>query len=143
MTDKERIDYIIKYSKMNMSEFARHIDLKGPYRIYDVRNEKNGISKDLARMIHAKFSNFNLGWILTGNGEIFQKDEDEKRGSLINDKAESYNTPDVKIPQKDFSSLIETMNIQQKTIDRLTKTVEELTKKNDGTKNNGENANSA
>lgn len=43
MTDKERIDYIIEYSKMNMSEFARHIDLKGPYRIYDVRNEKNGI----------------------------------------------------------------------------------------------------
>ncbi len=143
MTDKERIDYIIEYSKMNMSEFARHIDLKGPYRIYDVRNEKNGISKDLARMIHAKFSNFNLGWILTGNGEIYQKDEDEKRGSLINDKAESYNFPDVKIPQKDFSSLIETMNIQQKTIDRLTKTVEELTKKKDGIKNNGENANSA
>lgn len=136
MTDKERIDYIIEYSKMNMSEFARHIDLKGPYRIYDVRNEKNGISKDLARMIHAKFSNFNLGWILTGNGEIFQKDEDEKRGSLINDKREPYTTSRVSIPQNDFSSLVDTLNRQQKTIQEQTKIIDNLTqKKNPNNKN--------
>ncbi len=143
MTDSERLSEIIKSSKMSTKAFSEHIGLKTPQTLYDILKDRNGISKDVAKAIQAKCLHYNYAWILGGEGIKYKKNEDGITDSLINDEAESYNFPDVKIPQKDFSSLIETMNIQQKTIDRLTKTVEELTKKNDGTKGNGKSANSA
>lgn len=126
-----------------MSEFARHINLKGPYRIYDVRNGKNGISKDLASSIHAKFSNFNLGWILTGEGEVFRKEDKGESEQLINDKEEKYNLLEITIPQTDFSSLVETLNRQQKTIESQARTIEHLSKKKSGNNENGNIAGTA
>lgn len=139
MADSERLKEIIKSSKMSTKAFSESIGLKTPQILYDILKNRNGISKDVAEKIHAKCVNYNLAWIRTGDGVKF-KDEN-KNDNLINDKFEPYGLTEVTILQRDFSSLVETLNRQQKTIESQAKTIENLTEKKNG--DNGDIAGSA
>lgn len=130
MDAKQRIDYIIDYSGMNASTFGVHIGLPSPQSFYDIRNGKHEISKRLAKMIHEKYSNFNIGWILTGKGEIFASSSKINENE-VSDYPVEYNRV-INLPQKDFSTLVETLSKQQSTIDTLSKTIESISEKKDG-----------
>lgn len=149
MTDSERLKEIIDSSKMNKSAFSRHIGLSGPQRIYDILNGRYKINEDLAKLIHAKYLNYNLTWIWTGEGNKLsaQKYQDKSfnadDNSVNNTKAHYGESLDL----DDLSDLVKS---QQRTIENLSKaierdseTIDRLTKKKDGTNNNGKNASSA
>lgn len=137
MTDSQRLEKIVNLSGMSTRAFSHHIGLKGPQSLYDILKGRHGISKQMANRIHAKYLNFNLGWIMTGEGEMYEEDEKGGHNQLINDKHELYTTSRVSISQNDFSSLVDTLNRQQKTIHDQTKIIENLTQKKNP--NNGNN----
>lgn len=70
MTDSERIEELVKYSGLNIKRLAEEIGLKTVQTLYDIRNGKHGISKDVANKIKGKYLNINFNWLLTGEGEM-------------------------------------------------------------------------
>lgn len=143
MVDSERLREIIKSSKMSTKAFSEHIGLSAPQSLYDILNGRNGISRDMARRIHAKCLNYNLGWIKTGEGEKYVKESLGTDDQEMNDREEPYSSGRISIPQTDFSSLVETLNRQQKTIENQAKTIENLTQKKNGNNGNSDIAGSA
>lgn len=138
MSDSERLIEIINSSKMNKSAFSRHIGLNGPQRLYDIINGKYKITEELANLIHAKYLNYNLVWIWTGEGEKYKSpgyDENSfntDKNSVNNDKA-PYNTVN------QVNKLIDIISQQQQTIDKdrdiiraQQETIEKLTQKKGG-----------
>lgn len=74
MSDKERISRILVHLKMNANEFASSLGYKRTDRIYNVINERNGISAAMARDIHQKYEDINFDWIAYGTGEMLATD---------------------------------------------------------------------
>lgn len=72
MTDKERIIELKKYTGLSFRALAEEIGLKSVQTIYDIKNGKHGISKDVAERIHAKYLNLSMSWLLTGEGSMFE-----------------------------------------------------------------------
>lgn len=70
MTDKERIQQVIKYKKMSSNSFARSIGLKRADRLYHILNGRNGISEELAGMITTSHNEINYEWLLSGKGKM-------------------------------------------------------------------------
>lgn len=76
MNDSERLTAIINENGMSAKKFSEHIGAKSPQVLYDVLKGRNGISKELAAMIHAKCVNYSYAWILTGkDGEANQTNQ--------------------------------------------------------------------
>lgn len=73
MSEIERLKKVLSDHKMTANSFSKFIGLKTPQVLYDILNERNGISKDLAEKIAAKCVNYGTGWLLTGEGEDPQK----------------------------------------------------------------------
>ena len=57
---------------MNVKSFAESIGLKRADRIYNILNEKNGVSTELAKLISLKYNDVNYDWLLTGEGEMIK-----------------------------------------------------------------------
>lgn len=72
MTDKERINELKKITGLNFRRLASEIGIKTVQTLYDIKNGKHGISKDLAEKIHARYLNINLAWLLTGEGDMLK-----------------------------------------------------------------------
>lgn len=70
MNDNERILKILAHLRMNANEFASSLGYKRTDRIYNVINERNGISSAMARDIHKHYDCFNFDWIAYGTGEM-------------------------------------------------------------------------
>lgn len=70
MTDSERINELVKYSGLSIKRLAEEIGLKTFQTLYDIKNGKHGISKDVANKIKGRYLNINLSWLLTGEGEM-------------------------------------------------------------------------
>lgn len=71
MTDSERIEALVKHSGLNIKRLAEEIGLKTVQTLYDIKNGKHGISKDVANKIKGKYLNINTQWLLTGEGDMF------------------------------------------------------------------------
>ena len=67
----ERLDSVIRWSNMTINAFGRHIGLARSENLYQIKSGKNGISQNLARRIVDKFPEVSLGWLLSGEGEMF------------------------------------------------------------------------
>lgn len=74
MTDSERIIKVKEFSGMSFSKLAEYVGLNTVQTLYDIKNGKHGISKDVAEKIQAKYLNVNIAWLLTGEGEMLNRD---------------------------------------------------------------------
>ena len=70
MTDSERIISVLDYTGQNINSMAKNIGLKTAQSLYDIRNGKHGISKDIAEKINAKYVEIDVAWLLTGKGTM-------------------------------------------------------------------------
>lgn len=111
MTDKERLESVIKHSKMSVNAFAMSLGLTRSTKIYNIINQKNGISPAMANLITSVYSEINFDWLLTGEGEMLKVDP----------------TPDPAKEADQPSQLYEIILKQQETIAKLTDRLLELT----------------
>lgn len=58
---------------MTTNYFGRYIGLARSENLYQIKAGKNGISQNLARSIVEKFPELSVGWLLTGEGDMFSK----------------------------------------------------------------------
>ncbi|MFZ4705477.1 MAG: hypothetical protein ACOYMF_05660 [Bacteroidales bacterium] len=93
MNDSERIRKVLEYYKMSSNAFSKHIGLSTPQILYDIIKERNGISKDLAEKITAICLDINIGWLLTGAGDMLKsKQEEEMISNAVIRKSHEYLT---------------------------------------------------
>lgn len=76
MTDIERIEKLKEFSGLNYRKLAEEIGLKSAQTLYDIKNGKHGISKDVAEKIQARYLNISIQWLLTGQGEMLRSPEE-------------------------------------------------------------------
>lgn len=67
----ERLESVIRWSNMTINAFGHHIGLVRSENLYQIKAGKNGISQNLARRIVDKFPEVSIGWLLSGEGEMF------------------------------------------------------------------------
>ena len=77
----QRIEAVIKWANMSTNYFARHIGLARGENLYQIKRGNNGISRDVAQRIVAKFPQIDKLWLLTGDGQMFA--EQQLRGAQI------------------------------------------------------------
>lgn len=58
---------------MTTNYFGRYIGLARSENLYQIKAGKNGISQNLACRIVEKFPELSVGWLLTGEGDMFSK----------------------------------------------------------------------
>lgn len=66
-----RIESVIRWANMTTNYFARYIGLPRGENLYQIKRGNNGISRDVAERIVAKFPEIDLLWLLTGHGQMF------------------------------------------------------------------------
>ena len=66
---------------MSTNYFARYIGLPRGENLYQIKRGNNGISRDVANRIVAKFPQISKLWVLTGEGQMFASEE--SRGAQI------------------------------------------------------------
>lgn len=76
MTDTEKIIALHNYTGMSLKRIAEECSLGTPQTLYDIKNGKHGISRDVASRIHARFPKVSLSWLLAGEGEMLSEDND-------------------------------------------------------------------
>lgn len=95
----ERLDSVIRWANMTTNFFARHIGLSRSENLYQIKAGKNGISHSLARRIVEHFPEISIGWLLTGEGDMFGRsgaraiplyEMDSLRGSDLVAEPEGY-----------------------------------------------------
>lgn len=74
-TDYERIEAITKHLNLKANALSKVLNLKSPQIFYDIKAGKCGISKDLAAKIQESFFEFELPWLLTGEGEMLRTEQ--------------------------------------------------------------------
>jgi len=77
----QRIEAVIKWANMSTNYFARYIGLARGENLYQIKRGNNGISRDVAERIVAKFPQIDKLWLLTGDGRMFA--EERLRGAQI------------------------------------------------------------
>ncbi len=72
--DWVRLEKVIKWTGLSVNSFARAVGLNRAENLYQIKKGNNGISRDLAFLISAKYPQISKGWILTGEGNMFTSD---------------------------------------------------------------------
>lgn len=76
MDAKEILSKVIEYSGINASAFSERLQLKRPQALYDILNEKTkSITPTMANKILSVFPEISRYWLLSGEGDMFKKDE--------------------------------------------------------------------
>lgn len=70
MESPRRLQKVIDHLKLNPNSFAKAIGLDRAQSVYDVLNEKAKISGKFAAKIISAFPQFDLNWLLTGEGTM-------------------------------------------------------------------------
>ena len=73
----DRIYAIIRRTGMSSNAFARYIGLPCGENLYRIKRGCNGISRDVADRIVKKFPEVSKAWILTGEGCMYTRDNDD------------------------------------------------------------------
>lgn len=77
----QRIERVVKWAGLSVNSFALSIGLNRGENLYQIKKGNNGISRELAGMISAKYPQISRAWLLTGEGDMFT-DEAIKRVSV-------------------------------------------------------------
>lgn len=72
MNDRERFEKILIYTNLNVRQLGIHLGLKQIQSLYDLKNGKISMPKNIAYKIKEKFQDLNLSWILAGEGEMLK-----------------------------------------------------------------------
>ncbi len=75
----ERLQQVIETSGMTINAFARHIGLTRSETLYQIKNGKNGISRNVAESVAARFPQISVPWLLTGYGAMYVDDVNSAR----------------------------------------------------------------
>lgn len=67
----QRLERVIKWTGLSVNSFALTIGLKRSENLYQIKKGNNGISRDLAELIAAKYPSISRGWLLSGEGDMF------------------------------------------------------------------------
>lgn len=70
LTAGQRIEKVVKWVGLSVHAFAISIGLKRSENLYQIKKGNNGISRNLAMMIVAKYPAISQLWLLTGEGEM-------------------------------------------------------------------------
>lgn len=73
MTDAERLSRVLDFTMLNIRQLGMALELKQIQTLYDIKNGKIGISKMIAEKIKEKFEDFNLSWLMFGEGEMLTR----------------------------------------------------------------------
>ena len=71
LDDWQRIEKIVRWTGLSVNSFALNIGLNRGENLYRIKRGDNGISKELAELIAAKYPEISRAWIITGEGEMF------------------------------------------------------------------------
>lgn len=106
MTDAQRINALLEYTKLNGKNFALRIGLGYPDSIYHIQRERNGISDKLADRIVMAFPEIDKGWLLTGEGDMFRSG-DKQRATVLHPLAHpsGSNVQKQQVPLYDFEAV--------------------------------------
>ena len=77
MTDKERLEKIIEYSKLSTNAFATSLGMQRSTTIYNILNGRNGMSKPIASLIATKYNMINYEWVISGKGEMLKNKQSD------------------------------------------------------------------
>lgn len=70
MNGPAQIEAMHNYLHLSIKKIAEEAGLATPQTLYDVRNGKHGISRDVATRLHTRFPELSLTWLLTGEGPM-------------------------------------------------------------------------
>lgn len=84
ITDADRIERILRYTGLNIRQLSMELGMRFPQTLYDIKKGKHGISKDFAEKIKDRFKDFNLIWILTGEGEMLNQSNNSGNIAITN-----------------------------------------------------------
>lgn len=71
LDDWQRIEKVVRWTGLSVNSFALNIGLNRGENLYQIKRGNNGISKELAELIAAKYPEISRAWIITGEGEMF------------------------------------------------------------------------
>jgi len=80
----ERIKLLLRFLKTSPILFSRSLGYKRPDTIYNVLNNKYGISSDLVNKIISKYPEINPQWLLAGEGEMI-RDKNKVDKKMLDD----------------------------------------------------------
>ena len=70
-SDWARLESVIRWAQMTINGFGVHIGLPRAENLYQIKAGKNGISRALGSRIVEHFPEISLGWLLSGEGDMF------------------------------------------------------------------------
>ncbi len=70
----QRIERVVKWTGLSVNSFAHAVGLSRGENLYQIKRGNNGISRELASMIAAKYPQISRAWLLTGEGDMFALD---------------------------------------------------------------------
>lgn len=109
MTDKEKILALHNYTNMSLKRMAEECGIGTPQTLYDIKNGKHGISREVATRIRTRFPEISLSWLLAGEGDMIGgnvEDTDAEDTSGAN----SYRVP--LVPVSAFAGPLQTFTSQ-------------------------------
>lgn len=87
MKDAEILSDVLTYLRMNTTEFYRTLGRRRPDNIRKILGGSQKISKNLASAIVEKYPQFNIVWLLTGEGPMLRRSE---QGQKLRDMQNKY-----------------------------------------------------
>jgi plasmid maintenance system antidote protein VapI len=82
----ERVRSILKYYNLKPNEFASRLELDRATKVYNIVNDKTGVSVPMFELITKKFADVNPEWLMTGEGKMIK----EKRENMLAEPLEGY-----------------------------------------------------
>lgn len=78
LDDWHRIEKIVSWAGLTTNAFAINIGLPRGENLYQIKRGNNGISKEVAELISAKYPEISRAWVLTGEGEMLIGESGER-----------------------------------------------------------------
>lgn len=75
MTDKDKILALHHYTGMSLKRMAEECQIGTPQTLYDIKNGKHGISREVAARIRSRFPEVSITWLLAGEGEMLDNSD--------------------------------------------------------------------
>ncbi len=72
LTPQERIERVVCWAGLSTNAFAAQIGLSSPQSLYQIKSGKHGISRAVAECIYNRYPEVDLGWLMTGEGEMLR-----------------------------------------------------------------------
>jgi DNA-binding XRE family transcriptional regulator len=91
MESNEILEKIILHCNTNYNKLAGDLGLKRSQNLYDIRDGKTKISGKLALKIAQVYPQFNISWLLTGEGEMVKKQINQSNVNVDNISGDTVN----------------------------------------------------